>query len=173
MSATPSETRGPAAWQAVLFPALAGAMGWGIRGQYGHETGAMIAGVLIGLTLLLLFGRGVPVETGARAAAFGAVALGIGGSMTYGQTIGLTQDRAVVGNWEAWRWGMLGLALKGAIWSGFAGLFFGLGFGRTRTSWRAMLGLFAGMGILYLAGVWLLNSPHEPARRVLRRPGRS
>lgn len=167
MSATPSETGGPAAWQAVLFPALAGAMGWGIRGQYGHETGAMIAGVLIGLTLLLLFGRGVPVESGARAAAFGAVALGIGGSMTYGQTIGLTQDRAVVGNWEAWRWGMLGLALKGAIWSGFAGLFFGLGFGRTRTSWRAMLGLFAGMGILYLAGVWLLNSPHEPARRVL------
>ena len=95
----------PPAWQAVLFPALAGAMGWGIRGQYGHETGAMIAGVLIGLTLLLLFGRGAKVEEGARAAALGAVALGIGGSMTYGQTIGLTQDRVLVGNWEAWRWG--------------------------------------------------------------------
>lgn len=167
MSKTGSDAETPAVWQAVLFPALAGAMGWGIRGQYGHETGAMIAGVLIALTLLLLFGRGVPVEAGARAAAFGAVALGIGGSMTYGQTIGLTQDRAVVGNWEAWRWGMLGLALKGAIWSGFAGLFFGLGFGRLRPGWRAMLGLFAGMGVLYLAGVWLLNSPHEPARRVL------
>ena len=146
MSKTGSDAETPAVWQAVLFPALAGAMGWGIRGQYGHETGAMIAGVLIALTLLLLFGRGAPVEAGARAAAFGAVALGIGGSMTYGQTIGLTQDRAVVGNWEAWRWGMLGLALKGAIWSGFAGLFFGLGFGRLRRAGVRCLACSPGWG---------------------------
>ena len=143
MTATNRSHEFPPVWQAVLFPALAGAMGWGIRGQYGHETGAMIAGVLIGLTLLLLFGRGAKVEEGARAAALGAVALGIGGSMTYGQTIGLTQDRVLVGNWEAWRWGMLGLAIKGAIWSGFAGLFFGLGFGRSRVGWRDVLGLLA------------------------------
>ena len=31
-------------WEPVLFSAMAGGMGWGIRGQYGHETGAMIAG---------------------------------------------------------------------------------------------------------------------------------
>lgn len=47
----------PPRWQAVLFPALAGAMGWGIRGQYGHETGAMIAGLLVSLTLALLWRR--------------------------------------------------------------------------------------------------------------------
>ena len=34
-----------------MFSALAGGMGWGIRGQYGHETGAMIAGVLVSLTV--------------------------------------------------------------------------------------------------------------------------
>ncbi|MFO0941127.1 MAG: hypothetical protein U0930_10195 [Pirellulales bacterium] len=33
-----------ALWQAILFPALAAGMGWGIRGQYGHESGAMISG---------------------------------------------------------------------------------------------------------------------------------
>ena len=40
---------------AVVLIALAGGMGWGIRGQYGHETGAMIAGVLVGFTIVLLF----------------------------------------------------------------------------------------------------------------------
>jgi hypothetical protein len=31
-------------WQVVLFSSLAGGLGWGIRGQYGHETGAMTYG---------------------------------------------------------------------------------------------------------------------------------
>ncbi len=35
--------------KSILLTAMAGAMGWGIRGQYGHETGAMIAGVLVSL----------------------------------------------------------------------------------------------------------------------------
>lgn len=87
--------------------------------------------------------------------------------MTYGQTIGLTQDRALVGNWGAWRWGMLGLGIKGAIWSGFAGLFLGLGFGHSRLSWRGMLALMAALWALYLGGVWLLNSPHQPEARRL------
>ena len=144
-------------------------MGWGIRGQFGHETGAMIAGVLVGLVLVFLFGRGANKTTAARAAALGAIAIGIGGSMTYGQTIGLTQNQVLIGHWEAWRWGMLGLGLKGAVWIGFAGLFFGMGLGGVRYSWRQMIGLMVAMGALYLVGVWLLNSPHDPANRVLPR----
>jgi hypothetical protein len=35
--------------KSILLTTIAGAMGWGIRGQYGHETGAMIAGVLVSL----------------------------------------------------------------------------------------------------------------------------
>ena len=34
----------PPLWLVMLATAMAGGMGWGIRGQYGHETGAMIAG---------------------------------------------------------------------------------------------------------------------------------
>ena len=41
-------------WKPVLFAALAGGMGWGIRGQYGHETGAMNAGVMVSLVLAYL-----------------------------------------------------------------------------------------------------------------------
>ena len=40
------------AW-APLWMGLAGALGWGIRGQYGHEPGAMIAGVLVGFAAVL------------------------------------------------------------------------------------------------------------------------
>ena len=106
--------------KSILLTAMAGAMGWGIRGQYGHETGAMIAGVLVSLVLVLLHCPQAASLPAARAVAFGTVAMGIGGSMTYGQTIGLTQNPEVIGNWKAWRWGMLGLGIKGAIWIGFA-----------------------------------------------------
>ena len=72
----------PPVWQAIFFAALAGGLGWGIRGQYGHEPGAMIAGVLVSLTLALLFCPPLPSISVARAVAWGTVAMGIGGSMT-------------------------------------------------------------------------------------------
>ncbi len=45
----------PGLLRAMALTAVAGGMGWGIRGQYGHETGAMLAGVLVGYTLIALF----------------------------------------------------------------------------------------------------------------------
>ncbi len=156
-------------WQPTLLAALAGGMGWGIRGQYGHETGAMIAGLLVSLVLVFLLCPQAPLLSVARAVAFGTIAMGVGGSMTYGQTIGLTQNAALVGNWEAWRWGMLGLGIKGAIWIGFAGLFLGMGLGGVRYTWRDMAGVMAGVFGLYILGCWLINSPFDPTSRVLPR----
>lgn len=159
----------PPLWQPVLLAALAGGMGWGIRGQYGHETGAMIAGLLVSLVLVFLLCPQAALLPAARAVAFGTIAIGIGGSMTYGQTIGLTQNAPLIGNWEAWRWGMLGLGIKGAIWIGFAGLFLGIGLGGGRYPWREMLGIMVAMLLLYGLGVWTLNSPHDPANKILPR----
>jgi len=51
----------------ILFPALAGGMAWGIRGQYGHETGAMMAGLLVSGTLVFLLGAKLPLRDAARA----------------------------------------------------------------------------------------------------------
>ncbi|MBK7497358.1 MAG: hypothetical protein IPI28_18885 [Candidatus Omnitrophica bacterium] len=117
-------------WQPVLFAGLAGGMGWGIRGQYGHETGAMIAGLLVSLTLVFLMAPPtIKSLSAARAAALATAAIGIGGTMTYGQTIGLTQNANFIGHWEAWRWGMIGLSIKGGIWISFAGAFLGIGLG--------------------------------------------
>jgi hypothetical protein len=157
----------PPLWQAVLFPALAGAMGWGIRGQYGHETGAMIAGLLISLTLALLWARPAPSWPVARAVAWGTLALGIGGSMTYGQTIGLTQNAPLIGNWAALGWGMLGLALKGGVWVGFAGALLGWGLSGRVVRPRTLVVMLLALGALCALGIRLLNEPFDPARRIL------
>ena len=68
----------PTLWLVMLMAAMAGGIGWGIRGQYGHETGAMIAGVLMSLILVFFF---CPDNTSIhviRAAALGTIAMGFG-----------------------------------------------------------------------------------------------
>ena len=151
----------------MLTAGMAGGMGWGIRGQYGHETGAMIAGVLVSLVLVYLFCPGNSSIQVVRATALGTIAMGFGGSMTYGQTVGLTHDGALIGNVAALRWGMLGLAIKGGIWIGFAGLFLGLGLGGKRYRPFEMLLLAMGMLTAVVIGWWLFNSPHDPDNKRL------
>lgn len=156
-------------WKPVLFAALAGGLGWGIRGQYGHETGAMIAGLLVSLVLAVVFCPDAPAAPVIRAVAWGTVAIGFGGSMTYGQTVGLTHDPELVGRWDALRWGMLGLAIKGSLWIGFAGVFLGMALGGVPYRTREMVLVMLGMLALCTVGIWLLNSPYDPAHRVLPR----
>ena len=154
-------------WQPMLFAAMAGGLGWGIRGQYGHETGAMIAGVLVSLTLVFLLCPTMPLLPVLRAAALGTVAMGIGGTMTYGVTLGLSQDPELVGNWSALRWGLLGCAVKGSVWIGFAGLFLGIGLGGKRYTPLEMFLLLLAMLAAAFVGMWLLNSPFDPEARRL------
>jgi hypothetical protein len=154
-------------WQPVLFAALAGGMGWGIRGQYGHETGAMIAGLLVSLTLIFLLCPRTNRETVFRAAAWGTFAMGFGGTMTYGQTLGLTHDPDLIGNAEAWRWGMTGCAVKGGIWIGLAGVFLGMGLGGVRYKPLEILMLMLAMVGAYFMGSALLNEPFNPAAKEL------
>ncbi len=154
-------------WKATLFPALAGALGWGIRGQYGHETGAMIAGLLVSLVLALLFCPLANSLSIARAIAWCTVAIGFGGSMTYGQTVGLTHDAPLVGNWAALRWGMLGLAIKGGLWIGFGAAFLGMGLGGIRYKPGEMFLVMLALLGLAFAGTSLINSPFDPAVKVL------
>ncbi len=159
----------PSLWLCMVLTAMAGGMGWGIRGQYGHETGAMIAGVLVGLVLLLLFGRGTTSLTAARAAAMFALGISIGGCMTYGQTVGLTHNGSLVGNWEALRWGLTGLFLKGGIWIGFAGVFFGMALSGRRYRPLEVGLLLLVMVFLIFLGLHLFNMPFNPAEQRLPR----
>ncbi|MBT5927338.1 MAG: hypothetical protein HOH33_12030 [Verrucomicrobia bacterium] len=148
---------------AMVLTGMAGAMGWGIRGQYGHETGAMIAGVLVASVLVMLFCPMFNTLSCARAIAWVTIGISFGGCMTYGQTVGLTHDAALVGNTEALRWGMIGLFIKGGIWIGFTGVILGMALGGHRYT-TAELGLmFTGMIFLIFLGIFLLNEPYRPA----------
>jgi hypothetical protein len=104
---------------------------------------------------------------GARATAMMAAAIGIGGSMTYGQTVGLSHDREIIGNIEAWRWGMLGLFLKGGVWIGFGGFFLGIGLGGKKYRPLEMTIMLTAAVGLYALGLWLINSPFDPGNKRL------
>lgn len=171
-----AQPRGTAAALALIMATLAGGMAWGIRGQYGHETGAMIFGILVGFVVVLNNAPNATATKAARAIGFFTLAIGFGGSMTYGQTVGLTMDTGVHGNladprWNAaaWRWGMLGLAIKGGLWIGFGGAFLGMGLGSNRYSPLKMAVLGLGLIAAFFLGRWLINEPFDPANRILPR----
>lgn len=149
-------------WLTVLLGALAGGMAWGIRGQYGHETGAMMAGVLIGYALILTCCPQLSSLQAARAVALLTVGISFGGQQTYGQVLGLTQDKDLIGNWSSLSWGLLGTFIIGANWAGFGGLFFGIGLSGKKYSPLEMLGIALGMIALIFIGFAALNLPFDP-----------
>jgi hypothetical protein len=161
-----TNVRQPGLFVSVVLGAAAGALGWGIRGQYGHETGAMIAGTLVRFTLVLLYCADGTSLRAARAVALCAVGVSFGGSMTYGQTIGLTQDPALIGQVSALCWGLLGLVLKGGLWIGFAGALTGMGLGGQRYRPGSTLLVMLALVLLLGVGMWWLNRPFDPARHL-------
>ena len=151
----------------IVMSACAGGLGWGIRGQYGHETGAMIAGLLVGLVLTLRLLPNATALRGAQVVALITLGVSVGGSMTYGQTVGLTHDGPLIGNWAALRWGMLGLAVKGGIWIGFAGLFLGIALSRRNYPPVTVALLLAAAIFVWFFGVQTINNPYNPGEREL------
>lgn len=148
---------------AVLLPALAMGLGWGIRGQFGHETGAMVPGALVGLALAVVSQRELGTGAALRLGAVGALACSLGGVMTYGQTLGLVHNRP--GTPTRW-WGLLGCAVKGSVWIGLTGAFLGMvGGGQVYRPGEVGL-LCLGLTAVAAVGLRVLNRPHEPGRRL-------
>jgi hypothetical protein len=145
----------------ALLPAAAMSLGWGVRGQFGHETGAMVPGALVGFALAVL--SKADTFTALCLGAAGALGTSIGGVETYGQTVGLAHD---VPHSPHYWWGMLGLAVKGAAWIGFAGAFLGMARDARRYHALEIAGLMLALLALWWLGVRVLNSPHEPPDRL-------
>lgn len=127
-------------------------LGWGLRGYIGGgPLGAMIPGAMVALAICLLLER-----DGADAgviAAFGAVGVGFGGQMTYGQTIGLSLQP------DTMAWGLLGLWLKGAVWGLLGGAVIGLALVRDRYKQRdVLIGVALSVAGTYV-GWKLINQP--------------
>jgi hypothetical protein len=79
-------------WQYFLFVALSLSIGWGIRGQFGHEYGAGMAGSLGCLAIAVLSGREDWRRRAAYFAMFGGIGWAFGGSMSYGKLLAYTHS---------------------------------------------------------------------------------
>ena len=76
----------------VLVVALSLSIGWGIRGNFGHEIGAMLPGALAAVAVVLLSGRADWHRRVAYFATAGALGWSAGGSMSYMQVIAYTHS---------------------------------------------------------------------------------
>lgn len=69
-------------WLILAFCAFTMAYGWGWRGSYGHEQGAMFAGAVMGMAVCLASGRPSFYRRTALAGVLGAVGWGWGGGLS-------------------------------------------------------------------------------------------
>jgi len=98
----------------VLLGGLAMSVGWGFRGDYGHEAGAMVPGALIGLAVCLASGRKDWWRRGALMGLCGAIGWAFGGQMSYGRVIGYTASSSLLDV----SYGYASLFLIGGLWAG-------------------------------------------------------
>ena len=145
-----SQARSP--WLFVLFPAIAMLLGWGLRGYIGGGPfGALIPGVYVALSLTLVLGY--THEAAAMAALFGAIGVGYGGNMTYGQTLGFLRDSDTV------YWGLLGCLVKGGVWGLLGGAVLGVGLTRHQYDRKTIAIAFIITILAFYVGVKLINEP--------------
>ncbi|MFH1742260.1 MAG: hypothetical protein ABIH23_24920 [bacterium] len=148
----------------LLVCGLLMALGWGINGMLGYAPGASVPGAFIAMAVAGILGLTRDDRQGTsanhslvRLAAFGAMGYWFGGEMTYGRTFALTKADFAGG--EYYWWGMLGVAIKGAVWHGVGAVCIGLGLVYKRYRWKEMALLMAAMTVASMAGILLLNRP--------------
>src|SRR6266850_933324 len=121
MSVGPEGTRARTAARpgllAVLCVGLSLSIGWGIRGNFGHEYGAMIPGLLASLAAALLAGRSDWHRRCVFFAFFGALGWSFGGSISYMQVIAYTHS----GHSPSQLYGFACLFAIGFLWAAMGG----------------------------------------------------
>lgn len=132
-----------------VFVALAVGLGWGIRGDFGHNIGAMYPGAALGLAFAYVSGQRSLFLWMPILAALSALAIGSGGTMSYGILHGYAQADTFVN----YGYGFLTLFLQGAAWGTFGGALIGLMLERRPMSTADWLGL---AGSIFIGG-WLIG----------------
>jgi hypothetical protein len=98
----------------VVLAALAMSVGWGVRGDYGHEAGAMIPGALLGLAVCLASGREDWWRRTGVMGLCGALGWALGGQMSYGRIVGYTAASSL----PDVAYGYGSLFIVGGLWGG-------------------------------------------------------
>ena len=136
----------------IALPALAMMLGWGLRGHIGGGPfGAMIPGAMVALSISLLLK--LPAAATSIVVVFGVFGIGLGGEMTYGQTLGFLRNSDTV-----W-WGTAGTTLKGAVWGLLGGTVFSLGFLFHRVQKKIIIYSLLLMLAGFFLGFKLVNEP--------------
>lgn len=119
---------------------------WGMRGTtIGGEKGAMLSGAMIGLLIAVFSNILIVREHFYIFSALGAVSMYFGGSMTYGETLGLSMNTKPAENMKK---GLLGVFIKGFLWFGSFGAIFSTGINAVCYKYSVLE-----MAIVFLAAV--------------------
>jgi len=144
----------------VVLSALAMSVGWGFRGNYGHEAGAMVPGALLGLSLCLASGRPDWWQRGTLLAFLGAIGWAFGGQMSYGRVIGYT---AYTASYADVAYGYASLFVIGALWGGIGAGVLAMGLTMRRSDLERYAGPLVALWVVWLvldfsgATNWLSN----------------
>ena len=150
-------------WMFIFLPALAMMLGWGLRGHIGGGPfGAMIPGAMVALSIGLLLE--LPAAATSVILVFAVFGIGIGGEMTYGQTLGFLRSPDTV-----W-WGTAGTTLKGAMWGLLGGAVLALGFVYKEIPKKriivalllVILGMFLGFKLINDPMILYFSDPEKP-----------
>src|SRR5258708_18242977 len=101
-----------------LLVALSLSIGWGIRGNFGHEWGAAMPGALGAMGVVLVSGREDWHKRIAVFGVFGAIGWMTGGMMSYMHVIGYTHSGDSLSVW----YGFLCLFIIGFVWAAPGGM---------------------------------------------------
>jgi hypothetical protein len=130
-----------------LLAALAMSVGWGFRGDYGHEAGAMVPGALFALAVCLAAKRADWWERASLLAMLGAIGWAFGGQMSYGKVIGYTAHSS----FPDVLYGFACLFVIGALWGGIGAGILALGITRPRSELERFAGPMIALWLVWTA----------------------
>ncbi len=143
-----------------MLVGLSLSIGWGIRGNFGHEYGAGFAGCLAALTVCLLSGRQDWRERVLYFGFFGALGWGFGGSISYMQVISYTESGHLSSQW----YGYTCLFIIGFLWASLGGAGTALAAIAERKTLEQLF-----KPILFVFGAWyLLDLLEDPVSNYLQ-----
>jgi hypothetical protein len=96
----------------LFLVALSVSIGWGIRGNFGHEAGAMIPGALGAIAIAACSRRQDWQARIPHAALLGGLGWGFGGSISYMYPVAFTMSA----HFPTMAYGMLAVFLEGGLW---------------------------------------------------------
>ena len=149
----------------IAISTIAVSYGWGMRGtNLGGESGAMLPGALMGLTLAVFSGSPFLREHFYLLSAAGALGMYFGGSMSYGETVGLRSNESPT----KLGWEMTGLFVKGGLWFGLFGAVVGmfLSFLAGLYDLKAVLLTFGLMPVFAFLGSRLFDRPYDEEKGI-------